>query len=121
AEIERMKKDAEAHAEEDKRQKERVEHQNLAETMIYTAEKMLNDAGDKVTADERKEVEEKIAALKAVKDSDDHEAIKRASGELSAAAQKVGAKMYQSGTAQQDQKPEKQDEPVDAEFTEKEG
>ncbi len=118
-EIEKMKKDAELHAEEDKKQKEKVEHQNLAETMIYTTEKMLKDAGDKVTADERKEVEDKIAALKAVKDGDDHEAIKRAADELSTVAQKVGAKMYEKGGQEQTGEDKKPDEPVDAEFKEK--
>ena len=117
-EIEKMKKDAEAHAEEDKKLKEKVEHQNLAETMIYTAEKMLKDAGEKVTAEERKEVEDKIVALKAVKDGDDHEAIKRAADELSTAAQKVGAKMYEESNKKQEasSKEEKKDEPVDADF-----
>ncbi len=119
-EIEKMKKDAELHAEEDRKLKEKVEHQNLADTMIYTAEKMLKDAGDKVTADERKEVEDKIVALKAVKDGDDHEAIKRAADELSTSAQKVGAKMYEQKTEEQkNEKAEKSDEPVDAEFKEK--
>ncbi|MBI4714130.1 molecular chaperone DnaK [Candidatus Uhrbacteria bacterium] len=119
-EIEKMKQDAQTHAEEDKKQKEKVEHQNLAETMIYTAEKMLKDAGDKVTAEEKKEVEEKIEALKKVKNGDDHEAIKKAADELSASAQKVGAKMYQEQKSDVgDQKSEKPDEPVDAEFKEK--
>lgn len=122
-EIEKMKQDAQAHAEEDKKLKEKVEHQNLAETMIYTAEKMLKDAGEKVTPEEKKEVEEKIEALKKVKDGDDHEAIKRAADELSAVAQKVGAKMYQSGGGQgkteEDKGGQKEDEPVDAEFKEK--
>lgn len=119
-EIEQMKKDAEAHAEEDRKLKEKVEHQNLADTMIYTSEKMLKDAGDKVTVDERKEVEDKIAALKAVKDGDDHEAIKRAADELSTVAQKVGAKMYQAGgDGKGANVEEKRDEPVDAEFKEK--
>jgi molecular chaperone DnaK len=116
-EIEKMKQDAQTHAEEDKKQKEKVEHQNLAETMIYTAEKMLKDAGEKVTADEKKEVEEKIEALKKVKDGDDHEAIKKAADELSTVAQKVGAKMYQGG--QEAGGGQKKDEPVDAEFKEK--
>lgn len=126
-EIEKMKQDAQTHAEEDKKQKEKVEHQNLAETMIYTAEKMLKDAGDKVTAEEKKEVEEKIEALKKVKDGDDHEAIKKAADELSTVAQKVGAKMYQESTnrppsqggPQGDAGDSKKDEPVDAEFKEK--
>ncbi len=113
-EVERMKKDAETHAEEDKKKREQIEHRNLADTMVYTTEKMLAEAGDKVTAEEKKEVEDKIAALKAVKDGDDHEAIKKAADELTNAAQKVGAKLYQA------EEPKK-DEPVDAEFEEKKG
>ncbi len=127
AEVERMKKEAEEHAEEDKKAKERAEHQNLADTMVYTSEKMLKDAGDKITADERKEVEEKIAALKAVKDTDDHEAIKKAADALSESAQKVGAKMYQADQAagqtqtEQPQTETPKDQPIDAEFEEKKG
>ncbi len=128
-EIEKMKQDAEAHAEEDAKAKERIEHQNLAETMIYTTEKMLKDAGDKITPEERREVEVKIDALKAVKDSDDHEAIKKAADELTDAAQKVGAKMYEGqqpgpeaqapeGT-QAESESKDQDGPIDAEFEEK--
>ncbi len=120
-EIEKMKQDAEVHAEEDKKLKEKVEHQNLAETMIYTTEKMLKEAGDKATAEERKEIEEKIEALKKVKDGDDHEAIKKAADELSTVAQKVGAKMYEQNKTpdgNHSQEENKKDEPVDAEFKE---
>lgn len=129
-EVERMKQEAQEHEAEDKKAKEKVEHQNLAETMIYTAEKMLKDAGDKVTAEERKSVEDKIEALKAVKDGDDHEAIKKAADELSTAAQAVGAKMYQAGQTSEGVAPgfspgsdeaTKTDEPIDAEFEEKKG
>lgn len=126
-EIERMKKDADEHAEEDAKRKERVEHQNIAETMIYTTEKMLKDGGDKISDIERKEVEEKIEALKKVKDGDDHEAIKKAADELSTVAQAVGAKMYEAKGAEGAQggnaegaSEAKKDEPIDAEFTEKE-
>jgi molecular chaperone DnaK len=125
-EIERMKKDADEHAEEDAKRKERVEHQNIADTMIYTTEKMLKDGGDKISEVERKEVEEKITALKAVKDGDDHEAIKKAADELSTVAQAVGAKMYEAagkageaGEAGKAEEEKKADEPIDAEFTEK--
>ncbi|KKW32132.1 MAG: Chaperone protein DnaK [Candidatus Uhrbacteria bacterium GW2011_GWA2_53_10] len=123
-EIERMKKDADAHAEEDKKKRELIEHRNLADSMIYTADRMVKEAGDKVSEAERKEIEEKIEALKKVKDGDDHAAIKKAADELSAAAQKVGAKMYQGkgaeGTegAKENKGP---DEPIDAEFKEKPG
>jgi len=96
-EIERMKKEAEENAAEDEKKKEKIEHQNLAETMIYTSEKMLKDAEGKISAEERKDVEDKIEALKDVKDGDDHEAIKKAADELTESAQKVGAKMYQGG------------------------
>jgi len=94
-EVEKMKKDAEVHAEEDKKKKEKIETQNTADTMVYTAEKMLKEAGDKVSDADKKEVEEKIEALKKLKDGDDVEAIKKAADELSQSAQKVGAAMYQ--------------------------
>jgi len=119
-EVERMKKDAEMHADEDKKKREIIEHRNIADTMIYTTEKMMTEAGDKATPEEKKEVEDKIAALKAVKDGDDHEAIKKAADELSTSAQKIGAKMYQAQQAAGAQPTEeKKDGPVDAEFEEK--
>lgn len=95
-EVEKMKKDAEAHAEEDKKKKETVETKNMADTLIFTTEKALKDAGDKITADEKKPIEEKIEELKKVKDGDDIEAIKKASEELSQAAQKIGEKLYKA-------------------------
>jgi molecular chaperone DnaK len=100
-EIERMKKDAEAHAEEDKKKKEAVEIKNTAETLVFTTEKALKEAGDKVTADEKKPVEEKIEALKKVKDGDDTDAIKKASEELSHAAQAIGEKLYKAAQENQ--------------------
>lgn len=118
-EVERMKKDAEMHAEEDKKKQEMIEHKNIADTMVYTAEKMLKDNEGKISDDDKKLVQEKIDALKAVKDGDDHVAIKKAAEELGDVAQKVGAKLYEKkpeGAAQQE--PPK-DGPVDAEFTEK--
>ena len=99
AEVERMKKDAEAHAEEDKKRRESVEVKNMAETMVYTTEKMLKEAGDKVSADDKKATEEKLEALKQLKDSNDLEAIKQAADELATVAQKVGAAMYQAQSA----------------------
>ena len=94
-EVERMKKDAEAHAEEDKERRESVEIKNMAETMLYTTENMLKEAGDKVKEEDKKLVEEKMEALKAIKDSDDLEAIKKTADELATEAQKVGATLYQ--------------------------
>ncbi len=120
-EIERMKKDAEAHAEEDKKKKEAVETKNMADTLIFTTEKALREAGDKISADKKKPVEEKIEALKKVKDSDDIEAIKKATEELSQEAQKIGQELYQAAQAAQGgaqpggEQPKEGEAPKDAE------
>ncbi|HCX27697.1 MAG TPA: molecular chaperone DnaK, partial [Candidatus Portnoybacteria bacterium] len=95
-EVERMKKEAEAHAEEDKKKKEQIEVKNIADTLVYTTEKVLKDAGDKVNAKIKKTVEEKVEVLKKVKDGDDLEAIKKATEELSQAAQKIGEALYKT-------------------------
>ncbi len=95
-EIERMKKDAEMHADEDKKKKELIEARNMADTLSYTTEKALKDAGDKVTADEKKPVEDAITELNKVKNGDDLEAIKKATEVLSQEAQKIGQKLYQA-------------------------
>ncbi len=98
-EIEKMKKDAELHAEDDKKKQEMIETKNLADTMVYTSEKMMKDVEEKkitgITDEEKAKVTEAIKALKEVKDKDDVEAIKKASEELSKVAQVVGMKMYQ--------------------------
>ncbi len=93
-EIEKMKKDAEAHAEEDKKKKEEIEIKNTAEGVIFQSEKTLKDLGDKVKPEIKKEVEEKIEALKKIKDGSDIEAIKKAIEDLTASLQKIGAEMY---------------------------
>ena len=98
-EIERMKKDAEIHSEEDKRKKELIEARNLADSMVYTTEKAMKDAGDKITAEEKQPVEEAITELNKVKNGDDLEAIKKATEVLSAAAQKIGEKLYAASQA----------------------
>ena len=97
-EIEKMKKDAEAHAEEDKKKAEAVTIRNTADTLVFTTEKALKDAGDKITADEKKPVEEKLEALKELlKDEKaDSEKIKKASEELSTVAQAIGEKLYKA-------------------------
>ncbi|MCL5091019.1 MAG: molecular chaperone DnaK [Patescibacteria group bacterium] len=99
-EIERMTKEAEAHAAEDEQKKKSVETKNLAENLIYTAEKTLKDAGDKVKAEDKKEVEDKVTALKEALKSDKAEEIESKTSSLSDALQKVGASMYQSSTGQ---------------------
>ncbi|HDQ15905.1 MAG TPA: molecular chaperone DnaK [Bacteroidetes bacterium] len=106
-EIEKMKKDAEAHAEEDKKKRESIEVKNLAEGLISSTEKVMKDNADKISDDIKKPVEEKLEALKKVKDGDDTEAIKKATEELSTEAQKIGEAMYkqsaeESASAQAD-------------------
>ncbi len=97
-EIERMKKDAEMHAEEDKNKKALIEARNMADTLSYTTEKAMKDAGDKITADEKKPVEEAITELNKVKNGDDLDAIKKATETLSQAAQKIGEKLYKAAS-----------------------
>jgi len=100
-EIERMKKEAEVHAEEDRKKKDLIESKNLADNLIYTTEKTLREAGDKVSADTKKEIEEKINNLKKVKDSDNIDDIKSKTSELSQVIQKIGAEMYKQSKGQQ--------------------
>ena len=93
-EVERMTKEAEAHATEDAEKKEKVEARNQADSLIFTAEKSLTDAGDKVAEDVKKEVEEKISALKGVLDSGSKEDLETKTKELSESLQKIGSNMY---------------------------
>src|SRR3989339_562936 len=96
-EVEKMKQEAELHADEDKKKQELIEVRNLADTMVYASEKMMKEVEEKkiaITDDEKKNVEEGIRYVKDVKDKDDVEAIKKASEALSKSAQVVGAKMY---------------------------
>ena len=93
-EIEKMKKDAEMHADEDKQKKELVEARNMADTLVYTTEKAIKDAGDKVTEEETKPVKEAIEELNKVKNGEDLNEIKAKTETLSQAAQKIGEKLY---------------------------
>jgi len=94
--IEKMKKDAEAHAEDDKKKRESAEVKNNANALIYTAEKSLSDAGDKVSAEVKKSVQDKIDELKKVKDGNDAEIIKKTTEELSKSLQTIGEAMRKS-------------------------
>jgi len=93
-EVERMKEEAAKFAESDKKKRQTVDVKNQAEQAVYATEKTLKDAGDKVPTDVKKEVQEKIEALKQVKDSEDAQAIQKALAQLQVAAQKIGEKMY---------------------------
>lgn len=93
-EIEKLKQDAAKFAAEDMRKKELIEARNQAESLVYLSEKSLKDAGDKVPAEVKTAVTEKVEALKKVKDADDLEAIKSAAEALSAEIQKIGQSVY---------------------------
>ncbi len=97
--IEKAVKDAEAHAAEDKKQKEGIEAKNNASSLIYNCEKTLADLGDKISAEEKAKVETDIEALKAVKDSDDIEAIKTATEKLTTTFYSVSEKLYSQAQA----------------------
>jgi molecular chaperone DnaK len=102
ADIEKMKADAEKHADEDKKRKESVETKNTAEQLVYTAEKALKDNADKITDEIKTNVEEKVKALREKLAGDDVEASTKASEELSTAMQTIGehiAKAAQSAQA----------------------
>lgn len=97
-EVERMKKDAEAHADDDKKKRELIDVKNTADTIVYTTEKMMKDVEEKkidVTAEEKQKVEDGLKKLKDLKDSTDGEAIKSAADALSKDAQAIGMKLYQ--------------------------
>ncbi len=119
-EIENMKKDAEDHADEDKKKKEEIEVKNTADTMSYTAQKMIDENKEKISEEDQKAIAEKIVALNAVKDENDIDAIKKASEELSEVAQKVGAAMYQAeeSAKSEDQSAEGEPGTKDADFEE---
>ncbi len=93
-EIEKLKQEAAAHAEEDRKKKELIEAKNIAEQAVYAAEKAVTEAGDKVSQEVKDAVNAKITELKSVKDGQDMEAIKSKTAELSAELQKIGAAMY---------------------------
>lgn len=130
-EVEKMKKEAELHAEEDKKKREQVKIKNQADAAIFQTEKLIKDAGDKIKAEDKKELEEKVEALKKVKDSDNFDEIKKKMEELSAVAQKIGAAMYQAASADASAsqagpggappggEPKKDEGPIEGEFTEK--
>ncbi len=105
-EIEKLKQEAVAHAEEDKKKKELVETKNIAEQAVYMAEKSISEAGDKISQEIKDAINAKIADLKSIKDGQDIEAMKSKTAELSTELQKIGAAMYnkQDDNKQEDKK-----------------
>jgi molecular chaperone DnaK len=116
--IDKMQKDAEAHAEDDKKKKEQVEARNQADTLIYTAEKTLKDAEGKVSDEDKKAVEDATKALKDKLNSEDLEELKKLTDDLSTKLQKVGEAMYKQ-EAEKTEKEKASTKPEEAETKEK--
>ena len=95
-EVEQMVRDAEQYSEQDRKKKEEVEARNMGDNAVYSAEKFLQEQGDKVPADPRSEAEAKIEALKSALQGSDVSAIRRCTEELGQVIQQVGATMYQT-------------------------
>lgn len=125
-EIKRMEEDARKHAAEDKKKHDKVAAKNNADAIIYTAERSLREGGSKIEAGLKKSVEEKVAAVKKIKDGEDVEAIRKKTEELSLELQKIGQAMYQRqqqtgakpGSQKQAGGPGKKDETVKGEAKE---
>jgi molecular chaperone DnaK len=100
SEVERMRREAESHADEDKKRKELIEAKNTADNAIYTAEKALRDFGDKVPADVRSKVESEVANVKKALETEDPARIKSATEQLFQVIQQIGASVYQQGGPQ---------------------
>jgi molecular chaperone DnaK len=97
--IQQMVKDAEAHAEEDRQRKEEADVRNSADTLVYQTEKLLKDQGDKISADEKANVESKLADLKTAIAGSDLEAIKTGTETLMTASQEFTQKLYEQASA----------------------
>ena len=105
AKIDQAMRDAESHAEEDRRRKELVETRNMADSLVYATEKLLKEQGSQISEETRKAVEEKVEALKKALASDDISVIRKAVEDLNAAAQRIGTEMYQRGAGKAESPP----------------
>ena len=117
--IERMVRDAEAHAEDDRRRKEEAEVRNGAESLVYQTEKLLTDQGEKISDEDKAKVTEAVAAVKSALEGGDVEAIKSATDGLLKVSQDFSTKLYEQATSQGQQPGEAaidDDEVVDAEI-----
>jgi len=118
ADIEKMVKDAEANAAEDKKRREAVDAKNHADALVHSTEKALTEHGDKVSEGDRKAIEDAIADLKEALKGDDAEAIKAKSNTLAQASMKLGEAMYTQQAEADAKRDAAKDDVVDAEFTE---
>ena len=123
-EVDKMVRDAEAHASEDKKKREMIEARNHADSLVYQTEKSLKEFGDKIDADEKKKIEDALANLKKTMEGSDADALKKASDDLMQASHKLAEAVYakaqpHGGEAGEPPKEEaKGEKVVDAEFEE---
>jgi molecular chaperone DnaK len=123
-EVESMVHEAERHRQEDEKRREEVEARNSADSLVYQAEKLLREQGDRVPADVKSEVEGKIAACRSALEGEDIAYLQRTVQELSESIQKVGASMYEQpgspppGGEDADRPPDEDEDIVDGEFSE---
>ncbi|HEV2011944.1 MAG TPA: Hsp70 family protein, partial [Candidatus Limnocylindria bacterium] len=113
-EVDRLVRDAQAHAEEDRRNRERIETRNEADNLAYQSEKALRDAGDKVPADVKSDVEEKVAAVRDALKTDDTEKIRSAADALRQSSTKIGEAMYKADQTSQQTEAGQHNEPAGA-------
>ena len=97
--IDQMVRDAEAHAEEDRKRREEADVRNSADTLVYQTEKLLKEQGDKISGDEKSQVEDKLGALKGALGGSDVDAIRDATEALMTASQSFTQKLYESAAA----------------------
>ena len=124
SEVEQMRRDAETHAEEDRKHRELIEARNTADNAVYTSEKTLSDLGDKVPADLKSRVEAEVAKIRSVRDQDDATAINSAVEDLMKVLQEVGQAAYSQTQSEapdqtqtdQSQAPDDDGDVVDGEF-----
>jgi molecular chaperone DnaK len=102
-EVERMRKDAEAHADEDKKHREEVETRNEADSAVYRSEKLLKETGDKISGDDKAKIEKAVAEVKEALKGSDSGAIKSAAEKLNEAWQAVSAELYKAAAAKAQQ------------------
>ncbi|ALE03321.1 molecular chaperone DnaK [Bartonella ancashensis] len=118
ADIENMVKDAEAHAAEDKKRREGVEVKNQAESLIHSTEKSLTEYGDKVSTDDKSQIETAIADLKTALGGDDTEEVKTKMQKLAEVSMKLGQAMYEASNASAETTASDSENVVDADFEE---
>lgn len=119
-EIKKMVRDAESHADEDKKRKQLIEVKNESDALIYSVEKSIKDYGDKISESDKKEIEDALQHCKDVKNGDNYDEIKSAVEKLTASSHKLAEQIYKDAAAKKDEKPEDkkppEDEAVEAEF-----